>query len=53
MSKKCYAVMKGEKDKLGPDLIAVFASEGEAEQSAEAHRTDTTRAWVEEVNYYE
>lgn len=53
MSKKCYAVMKGEPDKIGPDLIAVFAKEGDAEQSAEGHRSSTTRAWVEEVNYYD
>lgn len=33
--------------------VAVFASEGDAEQSADKHRDNQTKTWVEEVNYYE
>lgn len=51
---KCYAVMRRDYNGMQEtNLVAVFASEGEAEQSASKHTGTTHRAWVEEVNYYE
>lgn len=49
---KVYVVVKGA-SKSTPDIVAAFRSEGDAEQSASKHRSETTKAWVEEVNYYE
>lgn len=52
--RKVYIVVKSA---LSGDAenIAVFASEGEAEQSASKHRNEkeNVKAWVEEVNFYE
>lgn len=51
MSAKVFVVMQQDLSTAHP--LAVFKKEGEAEQSADAHRDINKRVWVEEINYYE
>lgn len=53
MSAKVYVVMEQELTMSGVRIIAAFRNEGEAEQSANAHKELNKRTWVEETNYYE
>lgn len=47
---KCYVVMQLDGGAMHP--LSVFANEGEAQKSADAHFDLNRRTWVEEVNYY-
>lgn len=47
---KAYLVIGQNGKTLNP--VAVFAKEGDAEISANAHKTDENDYWVEEINYY-
>lgn len=52
--RKCFVVIRRNYSGMQDiDVLAVFANEGEAEQSAKAHHDPTHSAWVEEVNFYE
>lgn len=48
---KAYLVI-GQDGKLVKP-IAVFAKEGDAQISANSHKTEDNDYWVEEINYYE
>lgn len=48
---KCYIVVKSRNGEPTQNICA-FANEGEAEKSASSHRSEDTKAWVDEVNYY-
>lgn len=47
---KVYLVIGQENNVIQP--LAVFAKEGEAQISADSHKTEENDYWVEEINYY-
>lgn len=52
--RKCYVVMRRDYNGMQEtNIVAVFANEGAAEQSAAANKDTTHGTWVEEINFYE
>lgn len=47
---KAYLVIGQEGKLVKP--VAVFAKEGDAQISADSHKTAENDYWVEEINYY-